>query len=207
MVYVLQNELADCASVLDLGCGDDSPIKNCKNIKYSIGVEIHKPYIKTSKNRKIHTSYINALVEDVDFKPKSFDAVVMLEVLEHLPEKTGKKLMRKMERWAKKKIIISTPNGFIDQAAYDANPHQKHVSGWTYERMKKMGYRCFGLAGLKILRTHREVDTKDADLTTSIRFKPCLLWFIIAVISQTITFRLPRFAFELLCVKNVVRVR
>ena len=57
-VSLLQEALSDCESVLDLGCGPDSPLQYCHGIKYSVGVEYYKPYLNKSRNKKIHNKYI-----------------------------------------------------------------------------------------------------------------------------------------------------
>lgn len=202
--YCLQKELKDCESVLDLGCGPSSPIQYCKNIKYSIGVEVFLPYLEVSKKQKIHTIYLNKNINDIDFPNDSFDAVVMIEILEHLSEEEGLIIVKKAEKWALKKVIITSPNGFIPQIGLDNNPFQRHVSGWNYKTMKKLGYRINGLAGLKFLRQEVQNNIMCDDLTTSIRFKPRFFWFVIATLSQIITYYLPKYAFELFSVKNKV---
>jgi len=201
--YCLQEELKGCQTVLDLGCGPSSPLQHCKNIKYSVGVEAFKPYLELSKKRKIHNKYLNKKVEELDFPEKSFDAVIMIEVLEHLPEKTGLLMLKKAEKWTKRKVIVSSPNGFIPQKAVDNNPFQKHLSGWDYKKMKKQGYRVRGLAGLRFLRREVQNETMGDDLLTSIRFKPKIFWFIVATLSQTFTYYFPSMAFELFSVINL----
>ncbi len=49
----------------------------------------------------------------MDFGENSFDAVIMLEVAEHLEEQKVFEVLRKLEKWAREKVIISTPNGFF----------------------------------------------------------------------------------------------
>jgi len=78
---------------------------------------------KESKKKQIHNEYILADLRKLEFKPKSFDAILCLEVIEHLTKEEGHDLIKKMEKWARKKIIITTPNG------YDCNPFQTHKSG------------------------------------------------------------------------------
>ncbi len=203
--YCLQRELADCESVLDIGCGPSSPLQYCRNIKYSVGVEPFKPYLEESKKKKIHTKYINKRIEDLDFPEGSFDAVIMVDILEHLSKEEGKKLLAKAEKWANKKIIINTPNGFIGQLGIDNNPYQKHQSGWTYEEMKTNDFKCWGLAGLKILRKNKDKNSSMGDdLTVSIRFNPKIFWFLIATFSQIFTYYFPKYAFEIFCTKDVV---
>lgn len=207
LVCCLKKELKDCESVLDLGCGPSSPLQYCQNIKYSVGVEPFKPYLNVSKKKKIHTKYLNKKIDELDFPEKSFDAVIVIEVLEHLTKSEGEILIKNVERWAKKKVIITTPNGFISQKEVDNNPLQKHLSGWDYKTMKELGYRINGLAGLKFLRQEVQSDTMGEDLMTSIRFKPRLFWFIVATLSQAIIFYLPKFTFELFSIKNMIRDR
>lgn len=207
VIFCLKQELKDCESVLDLGCGPSSPLQYCKNIKYSVGVETFKPYLEESKKRKIHTEYIEKRVEEVDFPDKSFDAVIMIEVLEHLPEKEGYEILKKANKWAKKKIIVSTPNGFLPQKALDGNPFQKHLSGWSLETMRKLGFNCWGLAGLKFLRQEAPLEGVENDFMASIRLHPRFFWFIVATLSQLATYPFPKYAFEMFCVKNLKKVR
>jgi len=202
-VYCLQKELQGCESVLDLGCGPSSPLQYCKNIKYSIGVEAFPKYLEESKKKRIHTEYLGKKIEELTFPNNNFDAVVMIEILEHLPEKVGLETLARAERWAKKKVIISSPNGFVPQKEIDNNPLQKHLSGWDFQKMKNLGFKSYGLAGLKFLRQEVQNDTMGEDLTTSIRFWPKPLWFVVAALSQLATYYIPSLAFELFSVMNI----
>lgn len=202
LVYNLQKELKECETVLDLGCGPNSPLQYCKNIKHSVGVEAFIPYLEKSKEKNIHNEYLDKKIEDLDFPENSFDAVIMIEVLEHLPKEIGAKILKKAEGWAKKKVVVSSPNGFIAQKEVDANPLQKHLSGWNYEKMKKLGYRSHGLAGLKFLRQEVQNDTMGDNLMTSIRFWPKPFWFVIATLSQVFVYFVPSLAFELFSAKE-----
>jgi len=203
LVYCLQKELANCQTVLDLGCGADSPVQFCKNVRYKVGVEPFKPYLDQAKKKKIHHHYFNNKIEQLKLPKKSFDAVIIIDVLEHLPKKAGLEILKKTQNWARKKVIVTTPNGFVDQKEIDSNPHQKHLSGWTNKEMNKLGFKGYGLAGIKWLRTERVEDTANSDLTSSIRFQPKFFWFIIASLSQIFTYRFPKLAFEFFCVKRL----
>jgi len=200
----IQHELADCHSVLDLGCGPSSPLEYCANVRYSVGVEPFSEYIQISKRKQIHSRYINRKIQELDFKEKSFDAVIMIEVLEHLDKNTGDKLLKKIEKWAKKKVIVTTPNGFVAQKSLDSNPLQQHLSGWTAQEMRNRGYSVKGLAGLITLRQELPTDTIGDDLTASIKYQPRLFWFIVATLSQTIIYHFPQLAFEMFCVKKTI---
>ena len=198
--YCLVKELKDCKTVLDLGCGPSSPLQYAKNVKYSVGVEAFEPYLLESKKRKIHTKYIQKKIEEVDFPAKSFDEVIMIEVIEHLPKKIGFEMLEKAKRWAKKKVIISTPNGFLLQLERDDNLLQKHLSGWGVDEMRKLGFRCNGLSGFKSLRQETPAVIEDNDFMASIKKKPRFFWFIMATLSQAYTYHFPKKAFEIFCV-------
>lgn len=199
--YCLREELKDCQTVLDLGCGWSSPLQFCKNIEYSVGVEAYKPYLIESKRNRVHSKYINKKIEEVSFSDNSFDAVILIEVLEHLPEKIGRRVLAKAERWARKKVIVTSPNGFTKQGSFDNNSLQKHLSGWGALAMKGLGFQSSGLQGLKMLR--QSTDVHLGELTETIRFRPKLFWFVISAASQLFAYYTPSLAFDLFSVKKL----
>ena len=202
--YCLRTELKDCQTVLDLGCGWSSPLQFCKNIDFSVGVEAYKPYLDKSMRSGIHSKYMNKSIESVSFPERSFDAVILIEVLEHLPNKVGKRILANAERWAKKKVIVTSPNGFIEQKSYDRNPLQRHLSGWNALTMKELGFQSKGLQGLKILR---QPDSHHGKLTDTIRFRPRLFWFAVSALSQLLTYYTPSLAFDLFSVKKLQKAK
>ena len=188
----LKKELSGCASVLDLGCGYNSPIQYC-NIPFSVGVELFEPYLQESKAKGIHNQYVKADIRKITFKSKSFDTILCLEVLEHLTKEEGYKLIKKMEKWAKKKIIITTPNGYLPQSEYDNNPLQKHKSSWSVTELKELGFKVFGINGWKKLKGEKGL----------IKYKPVLFWTIISHLTQKITRHFPNLAFQLFAIKQI----
>lgn len=202
LIYCLKREIDGSKSVLDLGCGSDSPIKYCQ-VGESLGVDTYRPAIEESRERKIHDRYLVADISNLHFPPKSFDLVLMIEILEHLPKKSGEELLREAEIWARKKVIVTSPNGYFPQQSRK-NPHQTHRSGWIPSEMKEKGYRAYGLAGWKFLRKMSCFEEKEgSDLLSTIRFRPQIFWFIIAAISQIFTYYLPEIAFGVLYIKKI----
>lgn len=208
LVYCLKKELNDCESVLDLGCGPSSPLQFCNKIKYSLGVEIFTPYLKESQKRKIHSQYLNQNIMNLKIAPRSFDAVIMIEVLEHLSKKDGLKLLERAEKWAKKKIIVSTPNGYFPEGKVDQNSWQRHLSGWSIDNFRKLNFKCHGLAGIKFFyhrqnKTRSIVNSGENSLLENIRFKPKNLFFLINSFFQIFAYYSPGLSFELLAVKRI----
>ncbi len=191
----LESLLSDCDSVLDLGCGDNSPLGFINRKKYSVGVDGFNKSIAKSKNKNIHDKYLhkNILEIEKDFKKKSFDAVIALDVIEHLEKKDGYKLLKIMEHIASKKIILLTPNGFVPQTG-EGNGLQEHLSGWIVSDFKKLKYKVFGRYGLKNLRGEK----------AELKFRPKVLWGLISELSNLFfTRKNPKKAYSLLAVKSL----
>jgi len=191
---VLKENLAGCDSILEVGCGANSPLGNLKLDCNKVGIDLFEPSIEKSKALKIHNEYHKLDVMEIVnfFGENSFDAVIALDLIEHLTKEDGLKLMQLMEKVAKKKIIIYTPNGFLPQGEYDNNPWQVHHSGWEVEEMQNYGYKVFGINGLKFIRGEY----------ANIIKKPRFIWRMISDISRYFTINNPKKAFQILCVKE-----
>jgi ubiquinone/menaquinone biosynthesis C-methylase UbiE len=189
----VKKELAGCETALDLGCGPNSLLEGMA-LRYTVGVDIFEPYLEECRRKKIHSNYIRADIREIDFKDGSFDAVLMLEVLEHCTKEEGQRLLYRCYRWARKKVIITTPNGYLPQDEYDNNPFQEHISGWSVEELQSLGFRVTGLLGWKRLQL---------DHWEGLRRRPTLLKQVISDVTQKLTHHSPTLAYRLLAVKTV----
>jgi hypothetical protein len=121
-----------------------------------------------------------------------------------MEEQQGHEILKKAEKWARKKVIVNSPNGFVKQSSLDGNKFQEHLSGWDYKLMRKLGFHSVGLAGLKLLRHEVEGGSmKYGGPMSSIRFNPKIVWFMVAILSQIFTYRFPTYAFSLFSVKKL----
>lgn len=191
----LRRTLSDTTSVLDVGCGSNSPLKKVKKRFYSVGVDAFGPSIEKSKKLGIHDAYKkgNVLAIDKLFRKKQFDAVIALDLIEHLEKKHGYELVKKMGKIAKKKIIIMTPNGFYKQDPYGGNKWQVHHSGWSVDDFVQLGFTVRGIRGLKWLRGEY----------ATLKWKPWAFWGIISVLSEPFVYFFPRLAYQLFAVKEL----
>ncbi|MBU1110112.1 class I SAM-dependent methyltransferase [Patescibacteria group bacterium] len=193
--YLLQREiLGECETVLDVGCGSSSPIQQfSEQLEYSVGVDIFGPAVEESRQAGIHNEYsaIDALEAGERFKEKSFDCVLALNLIEHLSKEDGLRLITMMEKIAKKKVIIFTPNGFLPQGANE-NMFQEHLSGWTSKEMTDLGYRVIGAGGWKGLRRGGEIV-----------WRPKPFWKGVSLLTQVLTRNYPEHTFYLFCVKEI----
>lgn len=182
-------------SVLDVGCGYDSPLRHVRKPLYKHGIDIFKKNITLSKKDKLHDAYTVGDVRKLYhyYAGKSFDAVICIDVIEHLTRNEGMQLLKHMEKIARKRVILLTPNGFYHQHDRDNNPYQVHKSGWSAGDFSKRGYMVFGLRGLQQLR----------DDHASIKYRPWIFWGAVTLITELLFFFSPRLSFDLFAVKKL----
>lgn len=146
--WILNKELSHSDTVLELGCGPKSRLRHF-GCAHSTGVEIFDAYVQEAKRLATHSEIIKADVRDVEFEPGSFDVVVAIDVIEHFDKEEGLELLSKMKSWARKKAIVSVPNGFVPGHLYDDNPFQAHKAGYSVDELKGLGFEVRGI-GLKV---------------------------------------------------------
>ncbi len=190
--WKIQNELRGCKRVLDLGCGRSSFLERLSGDYYSVGVDAFSPYLEESRKKEIHDEYILSDIMKVDFPDKSFDAVICCQTIEHVTPEDARALMKRMERWATKKILLTTPNGFLPTEEEHVHAEgsdlalMSHKSGWTVDDFAALGYRVRGYQGFERFFGKQGL----RKLLYYASFPPSYFF--------------PRYAYQLLAVKGVV---
>lgn len=182
----------DFISVLDLGCGDGSFISNVLKgeRKKVVGVDIHKESLEKAKKLKFYKELIRANVLKLPsrLRRRKFDVVISSQVLEHLSKKEGVKFLNEMERLAKKRIVVSTPSGFIEYTPIEKkeenNPYQRHRSGWKISELKNLGFTVRG-QGAKFIYGKGGLARK-----TPVYFLP--FWSFVAYFLAPVVYLYPR---------------
>ncbi len=108
----IRNNLEDGTLVLDVGCGlgiyFDSLSMGASRV---VGIDINQDYLREAiQNAESKTAVVQASVEELPFKRGSFDVVVMIEVLEHIPK--DRNALKEVSRVLspRGKLIITAPN-------------------------------------------------------------------------------------------------
>lgn len=147
--WIIRHHLGNAKKVLDVGCGEGwlmSQINDDK--KYQVtGIDLYKPYLKQAKVYGVYKKLIYGDIRKLKIPPNSYDTVMSSQVVEHLEKKEALKLIKAMEKIAKKKIIIGTTNGYFPYDPYgghDDNPLQVHKSGWDIKELEDLGYKVYG---------------------------------------------------------------
>ena len=126
----IRQALKDCDDVLDVGCGRSLSMR-WLGVKHPVGIEAYRPAYEEAKRENTHDELICGDVRSLSehFKPGQFDACIALDVIEHLTKEDGLKLIEQMEKIARRKIIFSTPSGFLPQHHFEHGDLQEHLSG------------------------------------------------------------------------------
>ena len=190
---IIEHEVRNCKTLLDVGCGANSPVQTFNKNLHCVGIDAFLPSIERSKQKKIHNEYVQADVLEIGdtFEASSFDIVVALDLVEHLEKADGLRLLDMMEVIASKKVIIYTPNGFLRQGDRESNPWQVHLSGWTPEEFVKRGYKVYGVNGIRSLRGE----------FAKPKLKPWFFWGFISDLTEPFVKNKPENAFQLLAIK------
>ncbi|MCK4478262.1 class I SAM-dependent methyltransferase [Candidatus Bathyarchaeota archaeon] len=171
-------------TILDVGCGIGLPMRGLrKHQKFStVGIDLLLPHLKECHQMRVHDDYILCDARFLPIRKKTFDIVLCLELIEHLPKNDSEMLMNKIEEIARIQVIISTPVGFH---------HGK--SGWTPIEFEQKGYKLRGITGLRCLNNEM---CKSTFLQQSIVFN------LISYLSNFLAYFVPNFAHCMLAVKK-----
>jgi hypothetical protein len=191
----LKRDLGDCETILELGCGSNSPILQIGYGGKTWTVDIWQPYVEKHNQLKDYKVCLKADILDMAYGVKGYDAVVVFDVLEHLPKEKvlAFDLFTKMESSARKKVILFTPNGYVDNDEVDGDPYQKHLSAWEPEDYLKRGYTVHGATGLRYI----------LGKASRPKYHPYSVFEIIAMISKPWIFNRPNIAWHSYAVKEL----
>ena len=191
----LRRLLIGLPAVLDVGCGNASPLQDLQPAE-AVGLDGYAPSLEAAKAAHTHSRFVLGDIRHLPehFKTGEFDACIALDVIEHLPKEDGLKLIRDMESVARGRIIFLTPNGFLPQKHQTLDDLQEHLSGWSAEEMRGLGFTVIGLLGPKSLRGefHR------------LKRSPRIFWVLVALVRHfTRTRSHPDEAAAILCYRDV----
>lgn len=197
---LLCREIEDGWTILDVGCGRHSSLSGIKKGSVRIGIDHYEPYISMSRSQSVHDFYVIGDARELPFEANSFDCALATEVLEHLDKQEGLKMIKEMERVAKKKILLTTPNGFLPTyPGPNDNPDEAHLSGWTVDELKDLGFKVYGISGLKALWT-----IKDGQAAVWLIPKRLpILSVIVADMTSFLVYKNPHQAFQLFLLKDM----
>lgn len=188
---------SEIKSILDLGCGEGEfgDMFNVENKFQITGVDVFQPYLDICKKNGRYLRLIKSDLNEINFRARSFDAVVCFQTIEHLKKKDALKLISKIEKIARKVVLISTPVGHCEQDSYDGNKYQRHLSSWNPDEFIKKSFSVTGI-GLKLVYGNHSHALKKI---TVFDWVPYLFSFLL----NPITAIFPKIAAQMIAVKYI----
>jgi len=133
--------------ILDVGCGYGSTglfVRNkvclSKGWCELWGLDIFWPYVEMQRRMGIYDRVLFGSALEIDAPDRYFDYTIATHVIEHMVKEDGLKLLPELERVTRKRVIVSTPNGYTESGPLDDNEHNNHLSGWRPHEFKSRGY-------------------------------------------------------------------
>jgi len=151
--YCFHTAIAECQSALDVGCGNGANLRIANQhtrFVRRVGIEIYGPYIvpEHPANQGIEWIIGDALVVLPIIADKSFELVLLIDVVEHFSKDDGLCVLQHADRIASKLILLWAPEGdhIQDEHHYRDNPYmpyqqyQDHLSSWYRKELQDLGY-------------------------------------------------------------------
>src|SRR5262245_10496722 len=87
LIRELEGALRGCETVLDVGCGNLSPMRFIRGPRLA-GVDGYAPALQQARSNQTHDEFFLGDVKRLSdlFPSRRFDACVALDVIEHLPK-------------------------------------------------------------------------------------------------------------------------
>ena len=133
-------------TVLDLGMGYGNygrVLRRAGVTAELTGVEVWAQY----RNPRWDRYYDHTLEVDVreymhEASASSYDVLLLIDVLEHLEQDEGQRLLAQMRSTARVGFVVSTPVTRYPQPGWYGNPHEVHRYFWTDSLLQGEGLSC-----------------------------------------------------------------
>jgi cyclopropane fatty-acyl-phospholipid synthase-like methyltransferase len=110
------------ASVLDLGCGAGVPVARDLAVDFSMtGVDVSAVQIDRARRLVPTATFVQADMVTVEFQPQSFDAVVCLYALIHVPVCEHRSMLERIGPWLKPGGVLLATVGHTAGTATEHN--------------------------------------------------------------------------------------
>ncbi len=150
----LRERIPAGGAVLDLGCGSGVPVaRDLAAAGYRVtGIDVSDVQVRRARELVPQAEFVRADVTAIDFGPASFDAVVALYVLIHLPLEDQPPLLARIASWLRPGGLFLATTGYRAWTGVDENWLDGGVPMW-WSQADAATYRSWiTQAGLSIER-------------------------------------------------------
>lgn len=148
---------------LDVGCGHGKwgylikkyRRRSAEGSVSVTGIDLFEPHIAPLKREGVYDSLVVGSAINMPFADKSFDSAIACEIIEHLSQADGKKLISELKRVSRLSFVVTTPNfacireGCKTLNGY--NEYEAHLYNYSYKEFCKLGFTQVVGMGIKTL--------------------------------------------------------
>jgi hypothetical protein len=129
-----------CQSALEIGAGEGNNLRNTY-AKRRVAIECYRPYVKQGGDVEFLVG--DALKILPTLASKSFELILMIDILEHFWREDAEFVLREVDRIASKKVLLFCPEGLMIQNETWHDDYREwsegltHRSSWTAQELEK----------------------------------------------------------------------
>jgi ubiquinone/menaquinone biosynthesis C-methylase UbiE len=168
--------------ILDIGCAEGYATSFIADeSRLVVGVELDFEYLKIAKNKLRQVLFINASIDHLPFRDSLFDAVCILEVLEHLSSNLQRSGLKEADRVLRSKgpLIISVP--YKEQIVYTRCIHCENMTP-LYGHLHSLDeYKILSLlpSHFRLVKKFHLPNVTMISSSSMLRTLPILIWLVI----------------------------
>jgi cyclopropane fatty-acyl-phospholipid synthase-like methyltransferase len=146
MLAPLDERLPTGARVLDLGCGAGAPVTAALCRRYeTVGVDISSAQLALARSNAPATKLVRGDMATVAFAPGSFDAVVSMYAIFHIPRELHEGLFRRIRSWLRPGGLLLATLAVDDEDGYTEDDFfgvEMYWSNYGIDRYRPMLAEC-----------------------------------------------------------------
>jgi SAM-dependent methyltransferase len=138
----LLTRLPEVSRILDLGCGPGIPITSALAERHHVvGVDISPKMVELAKRNVPNGTFVCGDIMAADLVPMSFDAVVALYVIFHLPREEHESLFRHIYAWLRPggyllvTVSLSNEAPYIEEDFFGTQMYWSNFSESEYQAL------------------------------------------------------------------------
>ncbi len=138
-------------SFLDVGCGHGKWGYLLKKYRWSksepievTGIDLFEPHIRALEREGTYDRLLTASATELPFPDQSFDSAIACEILEHLAQSDGQKLISELKRVCRCSFVVTTPNFPCLRGGGETmdgfNEYEAHKHNFLYHEFCTLGF-------------------------------------------------------------------
>jgi SAM-dependent methyltransferase len=138
--------------IADLGCGYGSSFyeslslsKHARGGINYVSVDVFMPALLKGREDGKLVHPVQAVLGSLPIVDKAVELAILVDVIEHFEKKEVELLLSEVDRITKCAVVLTTPNGFMEQEEVEGNAYQLHRSGWSAGDLRALGFKVEGI--------------------------------------------------------------